>query len=121
MELVRIAQEFSVCKVEDYSQVDLTREYCFIGKTDEERSLVCLTADKPGNVVACEDGWKAFRINGTLDFALTGILSRISELLADSGIGIFAISTYNTDYILVKRSNYEKALAILSDAGYDIL
>ena len=121
MELVRIAQEFSVCKVEDYSQVDLTREYCFIGKTDEERSLVCLTADKPCNVIACEDGWMAFRVNGTLDFALIGILSRIAGLLADEGIGIFAISTYNTDYILVKRSNYEKALAILSDAGYDIL
>ena len=52
---------------------------------------------------------------------MTGILSRIAGLLADKGIGIFAISTYNTDYILVKRSNYEKALAILSDAGYDIL
>ena len=71
--------------------------------------------------MACEDGWMAFRVNGTLDFALTGILSRISGLLADKGIGIFAISTYNTVYILFKRSNYEKALAILSDAGYDIL
>ena len=76
MEIKRMDYNFSVCKVADYSLVKLDSEYSFIGKTDEERSLVCLTADKPGNVVACEDGWKAFRINGTLDFALTGILSR---------------------------------------------
>lgn len=117
----RINHDFSVCKVADYSQVDMESEYCFIGKTDEEKSLVCLTNCVPDNTVGRDDGWKLFRIQGSLDFSLIGILSRISTLLADHGIGIFAISTYNTDYILTKKENYEKALDVLSHAGYQVI
>lgn len=117
----RINHDFSVCKVADYSQVDMESEYCFIGKTDEEKSLVCLTDCVPHNTVERDDGWKLFRIQGSLDFSLIGILSRISTLLADHGIGIFAISTYNTDYILTKKENYEKALDVLSHAGYQVI
>ena len=82
-------------------------------KTDEEKSLVCLTEDVPDNTIEREDGWKAFRIEGILDFSLIGILSQISALLAENEIGIFAISTYNTDYILVKEKNYLKAKELL--------
>lgn len=121
MEIKKIDHDFSVCKVADYSQVDLTSEFCFTGKTDEELSLVCITADVPANTTVCDDGWKAFRIQGILDFSLIGILSKISALLAENGIGIFAVSTYNTDYIMTKRENYEKALAVLAEAGYDIV
>ena len=71
--------------------------------------------------VAHDDGWKAFRIQGVLDFSLIGILSKISAVLADNKIGIFAISTYNTDYILVKAENYSKALEVLADEGYQIV
>jgi hypothetical protein len=67
-----------------------------------------------------DDGWKAFRIQGVLDFSLIGILSKISKLLADNKIGIFAISTYNTDYILTKAENYVSAFEILSEAGYQV-
>ncbi len=121
MELKRIDLDFSVCKVADYSQVNLNAEYCFIGKTDEECSLVCLTQDVPANTTARDDGWKAFRIQGELDFSLIGILSRIAGVLADSGVGIFAVSTYNTDYVLTKAKSYEKALAALAQAGYTIV
>ncbi len=89
--------------------------------TDEERSLVCISADVPANTVERDDGWKAFRIQGVLDFSLIGILSKLSGLLAENEIGIFAISTYNTDYILTKKENYDKALNLLSDSGYKIL
>ena len=64
--------------------------------------------------------WKAFRICGTLDFSLIGILSRISAILAEHKIGIFAVSTFNTDYILVKKELFETALAALKEAGYSI-
>lgn len=110
--------DFSVCKVADYSQVNFQAKYCFLGKTDEENSLVCLTEDVPDNVTECDDGWKAFRVQGVLDFSLIGILSEIATLLAENQIGIFAVSTYNTDYILAKRGNYDKALRVLADAGY---
>ena len=53
-----------MCKVVDYSQVNLDDEYCFIGKTDEEKSVVFITEHVPDNVIECEDGWKAFRIAG---------------------------------------------------------
>lgn len=121
MKIKQIEYDFSVCKVKNYSQIDFNSEYCFIGKTDEEMSLVCITEQMPDNVIEHEDGWKAFRIQGVLDFSLIGILAKISTLLADNEIGIFAISTYNTDYILTSKDNYKKALEVLSDAGYEVI
>ena len=106
MELKIINRKFSICKVEDLSQIDYSDEFCFIGKTDEELSLVCSTELVPQNAIECDNGWKAFRIQGVLDFSLIGILSKISTLLADNKIGIFAVSTYNTDYILIKEENF---------------
>ena len=73
MEIKKIDYDFSVCKVEDYSLVDLQKAYTFIGKTEEENSLVCPTADVPANTTCREDGWRAFRIQGILDFSLIGI------------------------------------------------
>ena len=109
---------FSVCKVTDYSGIDLTQPFCFTGATDEEKSLVCPESFAPENTTARDDGWSGFRITGQLDFSLIGILAKISKVLASNGIGIFAISTYNTDYILTKEENFEKALKALKNAGY---
>lgn len=121
MDIRKIEYDFSVCKVSDYSQVNLKSEYCFIGKTDEEHSLVCMTKEVPENTLKRDDGWKAFRIEGVLDFSLIGILAEISGLLAESGIGIFAVSTYNTDYILTKKEQFDRAIRVLEKAGYRIL
>lgn len=120
MELKIINQDFSICKVEDLSQVNYSDKFCFISKTDEELSLVCSTSLVPKNAIECENGWKAFRIQGVLDFSLIGILSRISTLLAENNIGIFAVSTYNTDYILTKEENFDKSIKILERNGYVI-
>lgn len=121
MEIQTINYDFSVCKVKDYSFVDFNCEYCFIGKTDEENSLVCITENTPENVIERDDGWKAFRIQGILDFSLIGILAKLAALLAENAISIFAVSTYNTDYILIKQEKYEQALKILSAAGYKVI
>jgi len=94
--------------------------YCFIGKTDEENSLVCITDDIPANATECDDGWRAFRIQGILDFSLIEILSKISTLLAGK-IGIFAISTYNMDYVLTKKEKFDKAIDVLLKSGYHIV
>ena len=95
--------------------------FYFIAKTDEEISLVCRTEDTPPDTLAREDGWKGFRIQGILDFSLIGILSKLSGILAANQIGIFAVSTYNTDYILVKEENYERALNALAAEGYTVV
>ena len=121
MQIKRIEGDMSICKVEDYSQIDYSKEYCFTGKTDEENSLVCMSEDIPENTIVHDDGWRAFRIQGVLDFSLVGILSEISAVLADNKIGIFAVSTYNTDYILVKGQAYDKALFLLEKSGYEVV
>ena len=121
MEIKKIDHNFSVCQVEDYSLVNLNTEYSFIGKTDEEKSLVCITDEVPANVIQQDDGWKAFRIQGVLNFSLIGILAKIAAALADNGISIFAVSTYNTDYVLMKKENYQKALDVLKALGYMII
>ena len=121
MELQVIDKAFTACKVEDYLSVDLDAEFVFIGKMDEEKSLVCETANVPPDTLVREDGWRAFRINGMLDFSLIGILSKIASLLADAGIGIFAVSTFNTDYILTKQEQFDQALQVLEAHGYTIL
>ena len=120
MILKTIHADFSVCKVADFSEVDMSRPFCFTAKTDEENSVVCQTEDVPANTTERDDGWKGFRIEGVLDFSLIGILSKISGILADNKIGIFAISTYNTDYVLVKQENYECAIEVLKKAGYEV-
>lgn len=121
MEIKKLKYDFSVCKVQDYSLVDFSKEFVFIGKTDEENSLVCPTSDVPSNIIERDDGWKCFRIQGILDFTMIGILSSISGVLAENKIGIFAVSTFNTDYILTKSENYQRAAAVLACAGYNII
>ena len=121
MELKRIEHKLSVCKVTDISDIDLNTDFYFIGKTDEELSLVCRTEDTPVKTIERDDGWRGFRIQGVLDFSLIGILSKLSGILAEHKIGIFAVSTYNTDYILVKEENFERALEALASAGYTVV
>ena len=121
MELKRIKHKLPVCKVSESSDINMNTDFYFIGKTDEELSLVCKTEDTPQNTVERDDGWRGFRIQGVLDFSLIGILSKISGILAEHKIGIFAISTYNTDYILVKEENYERALIVLASEGYTVV
>ncbi len=118
MEVKILKHEFSICKVDQLSLIDWTDDFCFVSKTDEELSLVCQTHCVPEVTLEREDGWRAFRIQGVLDFSLVGILSKISTALAKNEIGIFAISTYNTDYILVKEANFPKAVQVLSGEGY---
>lgn len=122
MRLEIIGTDFSICKVRDFSEVDFSSPFVFASKTDGENSLVCRVQDVPQNATERDDGWKAFRIDeGVLDFSLIGILSRIAGVLASEKIGIFAVSTFNTDYILVKKENFEKAVSALEDAGYEIM
>ena len=121
MELKKLPYSFTICKLTDASDINFKSEFCFFSRTDQEISLVCKTVDTPQNIINREDGWRGFRIEGTLDFSLIVILSKISTILAENKIGIFVVSTYNTDYVFVKDNSYEKAMNILSNAGYTIV
>ena len=121
MELKKLEYDLSVCKLADIRDIDMGRDFFFVGRTDEEISLVCKTEDIPEKTVERDDGWRGFRIGGVLDFSLIGILSKLSGILSENNIGIFAVSTYNTDYILVKKENFDRAMDVLKDAGYTII
>ena len=81
---------------------------------------MCRTEDVPITVKVRDDGWRGFRIVGILDFSLVGILARISGILAEAGISIFAVSTFNTDYVLLKQEKFAQALEVLEAAGYEV-
>ena len=121
MRLKIIEGEFAVAKLADGVLPDLTKEFMFFAKTDEENSLVCRVCDLPEKTLEKEQGWRAFCIEGVLDFSLIGILSKISGCLAENGIGLFAVSTFNTDYILVKEENFERALSLLAREGFEVI
>ncbi len=88
-----------------------------ITRTSDELSIVCA-----GNVIppgiACEADWRVLKIQGPLDFALTGVLASIAEPLSRAGIAIFAISTFDTDYVMVKESAVQAAMQALRAAGH---
>jgi len=121
MNLKILPQTFTVCQLPDVSGVDFSKEFLFFSKTDEELSLVCETSAVPAIALAREDGWRGFRVGGVLDFSLVGILAEISGILAAQKISIFAVSTYNTDYIFTKADVFDRATHVLSAAGYAIL
>ncbi|MDT2524717.1 ACT domain-containing protein [Enterococcus raffinosus] len=121
MKLVTLPQELSVYQVKNLNQVDLSQQPLFIGLTEEENSIVSPTATVPVETIKREDGWKAFKIEGVLDFSLVGILAEIATVLAEADISLFAVSTFNTDYILIKMEKYEAAVSVLTQAGYTVL
>lgn len=120
MELKTIEHDFSVCKLNDAADA-AGGAFSFLSVTDEEISLVCPSKDVPQSALLRDDGWNAFRIQGVLDFSLIGILAEISGILAERKIGIFAVSTYNTDYIFVKRERFADALRALVEAGHTVV
>lgn len=115
-----LTPRFSICKVKDFSSVDREVPFCFTGATDDENSLVCPEEFVPENTTIEDQGWRGFRVSGQLDFNLIGILAHISGVLADAGISLFAVSTFNTDYIFVKEESFEKALNLLTDTGVSL-
>ena len=118
MKLKLLDPHFTVCQVPDLGAVNLDAPFCFTARTDEECSLVCPEEYVPDCTLAREDGWRAMRIEGVLDFALVGILAKIAHCLAERKIPIFAVSTYNTDYVLVKQEKLSEAIVSLEAAGW---
>jgi uncharacterized protein len=94
-------------------------ELVSVSKTRDELSILCLSSNVPDGV-RCERDWAALKLHGPFEFTLTGILVSVLEPLRVAGIGIFAVSTFDTDYVLVKHSSLERAIAALREAGHDV-
>ena len=91
-----------------------------VTRTADELSIVCDVQQVPPGV-HCEQPWRAFKVEGPLPFELTGILLAIAAPLADAGISIFALATFDTDYVLVRDTQFEQAKAVLIAAGHHLL
>jgi hypothetical protein len=114
---------FAVCQVRPHEAIpDWGTKSAFfsVTRTAEELSIVCTDRGDIPETVRSERGWRMLRVAGTQPFTATGVLSSILDPLADAAIGIFAISTFDTDYVLVKSANFERAIAILKGAGHSI-
>lgn len=123
MQLEILNNKLKVVKLntnETVPEIVFKQRFYSITKTSEELSIV---VDEDINIQSdiVEYNWRAIKIVGTLDFSLIGILSRISTILAQAQISIFAISTYNTDYILLKANKLEKAIEVLKQNNYEIM
>ena len=112
--------DFSVCQVRDASRVNMASAFFSLTKTPDELSLVCPTEDVPAGAAKADHGWRAFRGAGQLDFSLVGILAGLANALAAKGISVFAVSSYDTDYILVREAKEAEARNALAEAGYEV-
>lgn len=121
MRLVVLPETFAVCRLLPDEAIPswalVQKNFLSVTYTDEELSIVCVSSVVP-NGVQCERNWKAIKIAGPLDFSLIGILAPIATTLAQGGISIFALSTYDTDYILMKERNVISAMTLLEQDGH---
>lgn len=118
LNLTVLPAPYSVCRIACTSTIDWSGELTFVGKTPDELSLVCETQLVPESASEREDDWRALRVDGVLDFSLVGILSGITSVLAAQSISVFCVSTYNTDYLLVKENALDSAVFALRESGY---
>jgi uncharacterized protein len=120
LNLVVLHGDYGVCRLEaDQSVPDWawTGEFVSVTRTGDELSVVCdANAVPPG--VRLEVGWACLKLQGPFAFELTGILSSVLEPLRDAGVGIFAVSTFDTDYVLLKRTQLRVGIAALEGAGH---
>ena len=112
---------YAVCLLRDLSRFDKTPELFFLSRTQDEISLVCAVECVPDNAVKVEGGWTLFRVEGVLDFGLIGILSAVTGLLARNNISVCAVSTFNTDYFLIKTHALPAARALFLENGYAVV
>jgi hypothetical protein len=92
---------------------------CAITRTEKELTIVCPQRSIPAGS-ACDSDWRCLRIDGSFDLNQTGVIASLAGPLAAAGIGIFVVSTYDTDYVLVRDANIERAVVVMSDAGHEV-
>lgn len=120
MRLSRLPGSYTVAKYEAVPPHPSGSAFSSLSVTPQEISLVCNTASLPDGAGKTESGWAALMIEGPLDFSLVGILSELTGLLAKAHISVFAISTFDTDVLMVKETSWDDTIACLKEAGHDV-
>ena len=118
-----LPETLAICRLEKDSPIPewvLTASFFSITRTDRELSIVCTQLNIPEGVKH-EDGWRCLKVEDTLDFSLTGVIASLTMPLAFEGVSVFVLSTYDTDYLLVRERSLEKAASILSQNGHRVI
>jgi len=128
LELTLLPGELSICRLPPGagvpawatpSKVEARGPLTSVSWTVEETSVVCASALVPMDVQA-DSGWRALEVMGPLDLSLTGTLASLAWPLAEAGVALFALSAYDTDYVLIKAASLEPAVAALTAAGHRV-
>jgi uncharacterized protein len=120
--LIVQAEQFAVCRFSADAAMPMWIGVGFssVTRTEDELSIVCVDDERIPADVRCERGWRLLRVAGTQAFTLTGVLSSVLEPLANDRISIFAISTFDTDYVMVKEADLSRAIQSLKRAGHEV-
>jgi hypothetical protein len=117
-----LPEHLAVCRLDARAELPpwaMHGAFWCVARTSEELSIVAEERSVPEGV-RCERGWRGLKVAGPLDFGLTGILAAIAAPLAQAEISIFAVSTFDTDYVLVRQTQLEPAVAVLRVAGHTL-
>ena len=123
LSLQLLPDRMAVCRLDPAASLpewfDMSGFYS-ITRTDEELTIVCREALVASGSI-CENGWRYFKVQGVLDFSEIGIMFSLTQSLAESGVSVFVMSTFDTDYFMVKEKDLTKAIDALTAAGHRVI
>ena len=120
--LLVLQEVFAICRLDKNFPIPdwaLGGSFYSITRTLDELSIVCLQINVPEGI-ACDKGWGCLKVEGPLDFSLTGVIASLATTLAHADISIFEVSTYDTDYLMVKEKDLERTVLVLSQADHEV-
>jgi hypothetical protein len=121
--LIVLPDTFAVCRLSNISSIPpwaIEGEFFSITRTADELSVVCRQVAVP-EAITSERGWRCLRVAGTVPFSVVGLLAALTAPLAEAGISVFVVSTYDTDYLLAKEKDWTAAVDVLRRQGYTVL
>jgi hypothetical protein len=120
--LTVLPERFAICRLEPDAPIPAWARpgsFLSITRTEQELSIVC-TEDQPVADERCEHGWRCLRIRGPFAFSEVGVLSSVVGPLGAEGVSVFVVCTFDTDYVLVKEEQLERAVTVLAEAGHSV-
>ena len=117
-----LQETFAICRLTKNSSVPkwaLLGDFYSVTRTSDELSVVCSQVNVPEGIT-CDKGWRCLKVEGPLDLSLTGVIASLAATLAHASISIFGVSTYDTDYLMVREKDLQRAVLVLSQAGHEV-